>query len=211
MGVMARAAKAHKGAGLQMGQAKVVQAGGEDDHIFSLPHLQNLIKRDAPAYEAEYNRQYAHFESQLEIFKLKPQKPSKQFHELVMFLAHTSGCYMVKDQGTFAEVLTTVLENHHAVLHGSTRKTLVQCLTLMRNRDQFPLLRVLPVYFKLFKCNDKLLRTSLMQHIVKDVERTWKTNPNNKAHTEIQQYVFYFLSFYIFSERNVSSNDDDEM
>ncbi|PNJ48811.1 SDAD1 isoform 8 [Pongo abelii] len=53
----------------------------------NLPQLQNLIKRDPPAYIEEFLQQYNHYKSNVEIFKLQPNKPSKELAELVMFMA----------------------------------------------------------------------------------------------------------------------------
>ncbi|CAI5784818.1 protein SDA1 homolog [Podarcis lilfordi] len=55
----------------------------------NLPQLQNLIKRDPPSYTEEFLQQYRHYQSNVEIFKLQPAKPSKDLAELVMFLAQT--------------------------------------------------------------------------------------------------------------------------
>uniref|UniRef100_A0A673TAR3 Protein SDA1 n=1 Tax=Suricata suricatta TaxID=37032 RepID=A0A673TAR3_SURSU len=52
----------------------------------NLPQLQNLIKRDPPAYVEEFLQQYNHYKSNVEIFKLQPNKPSKELAELVMFM-----------------------------------------------------------------------------------------------------------------------------
>nr|KAF6393635.1 SDA1 domain containing 1 [Pipistrellus kuhlii] len=53
----------------------------------NLPQLQNLIKRDPPAYVEEFLQQYNHYKSNVEIFRLQPNKPSKELAELVMFMA----------------------------------------------------------------------------------------------------------------------------
>uniref|UniRef100_A0A8C0R1V9 Protein SDA1 n=1 Tax=Canis lupus dingo TaxID=286419 RepID=A0A8C0R1V9_CANLU len=52
----------------------------------NLPQLQNLIKRDPPVYIEEFLQQYNHYKSNVEIFKLQPNKPSKELEELVMFM-----------------------------------------------------------------------------------------------------------------------------
>uniref|UniRef100_A0A2K5REI5 Protein SDA1 n=1 Tax=Cebus imitator TaxID=2715852 RepID=A0A2K5REI5_CEBIM len=49
----------------------------------NLPQLQNLIKQDPPAYIEEFLQQYNH-KSNVEIFKLQPNKPSKELAKLVM-------------------------------------------------------------------------------------------------------------------------------
>ena len=47
----------------------------------NLSQLQNLIKRDPPAYVEEFLQQYNHYKSNVEIFKLQPNKPSKELAE----------------------------------------------------------------------------------------------------------------------------------
>lgn len=162
--------------------------GAGEDGIASLPHLQNLIKRDPDAYQAEFLRQYEHFQSMLELFRQKPQKAAKQFHELVMFLAHVVPCYEDQDRD-YPQILMTILKEHYNVLHPSTRKTLVQALVFLRNRKAFDLVRVLPIYFKLFKLQDKSLRASLLSHMVRDIERSKKAEPG-KDQGELQKFFF---------------------
>lgn len=161
----------------------------QEERVISLPHLQNLLKRDPEAYEAEFLRQYEHFLSTLEIFQLKPQKANKHFHELVMFLAHVTPCYK-KHHQDYPEQLIKVLQEFHNVIHPGTRKTLVQALVLLRNRGQFDLVKVLPMYFKMFKCPDKLLRKSLLTHVVKDIERTWKLTTSLAVHGPLQTFFY---------------------
>lgn len=56
----------------------------------NLPQLQNLIKRDPESYRDEFNQQYNHFLSSLEVFALNPTEESKSLDELVMFIAQVS-------------------------------------------------------------------------------------------------------------------------
>merc|ERR1719473_2346563 len=124
----------------------------------------------------------------LELFRQKPQKAAKQFHELVMFLAHVVPCYEDQDRD-YPQILMTILKEHYNVLHPSTRKTLVQALVFLRNRKAFDLVRVLPIYFKLFKLQDKSLRASLLSHMVRDIERSKKMEPS-KDQNELQKFFF---------------------
>jgi len=162
--------------------------GDEMDRISSLPVLQGKIKRDPIAYEKEFLLQYNHFQSQLEIFRTRVQKPAKHFNELVMFLAHVSPLYPEK-KIDYAQTLIDVLQEYQEQMHGLTRRNLVQSLMLLRNRGQFPCVRTLPVYFKLFKSKDKLLRTNLVTHIVRDITKnTQKGKHGQKVTTELQQF-----------------------
>ena len=42
----------------------------------------------------------------------------------------------------------------------------LQALILMRNRSQLDAMTVLPLFFRLFRCQDKQLRHQLFKHIV---------------------------------------------
>ena len=60
-----------------------------------LPQLQNLIKRDPTAYREEFEQQRRHFESELEIFKLRPTADSERFTDLVGFMAQVCDVCLV--------------------------------------------------------------------------------------------------------------------
>ncbi|KAG5456337.1 MAG: hypothetical protein BJ554DRAFT_3952, partial [Olpidium bornovanus] len=57
----------------------------------NLPQLQNLIKRDPASYKEDFLQQYRHYQSSLDIFKLKPDEEAKDFADLVTFIAQVSG------------------------------------------------------------------------------------------------------------------------
>eukprot|EP00438_Fugacium_kawagutii_P009765 Skav218786 [mRNA] locus=scaffold1140:13124:18327:- [translate_table: standard] len=87
------------------------------------------------AYGPEFDQQWSHFDSQMEMFKLKPQKPSSSFSEQVMFLAHVAPSFPDKAKA-LPDLLIGALSDHFEVMHSSMRSTLVQALILLRNRDQ---------------------------------------------------------------------------
>ncbi|XP_044538351.1 protein SDA1 homolog isoform X2 [Gracilinanus agilis] len=89
----------------------------------NLPQLQNLIKRDPPAYVEEFMQQYNHYKSNVEIFKLQPNKPSKELSELVMFLAQVGHCYP-EHLVDFPQQLKELLSYNHTVLDAGLRMTL---------------------------------------------------------------------------------------
>lgn len=53
----------------------------------NLPQLQNLIKRDPISYKRDFLQQYRHYESQLDIFKLKPDEEAEEFGSLITFIS----------------------------------------------------------------------------------------------------------------------------
>uniref|UniRef100_A0A673Y8M6 Protein SDA1 n=1 Tax=Salmo trutta TaxID=8032 RepID=A0A673Y8M6_SALTR len=89
----------------------------------NLPQLQNLIKRDPQSYTEEFLQQYRHYQSNVQIFKLQPDKPNKELADLVMFLAQVGHCYL-QQLASFPQELTELLMNHHTVLEPDLRMTL---------------------------------------------------------------------------------------
>jgi hypothetical protein len=56
----------------------------------NLPQLQNLIKRDPPAYKEEFLQQWTHYNSVREIFRISPDEQAQNFRELVSFISQVS-------------------------------------------------------------------------------------------------------------------------
>eukprot|EP00747_Dinoflagellata_sp_TGD_P208258 gnl/TRDRNA2_/TRDRNA2_81776_c0_seq1.p1 gnl/TRDRNA2_/TRDRNA2_81776_c0~~gnl/TRDRNA2_/TRDRNA2_81776_c0_seq1.p1 ORF type:complete len:747 (+),score=180.16 gnl/TRDRNA2_/TRDRNA2_81776_c0_seq1:134-2374(+) len=172
-----------------MAGVEIERGHGGESRIISLPQMQNLMKRDPESYQAEFEQQWLHFKSMLDILKLKPQKPDKNFSEQVMFLAHVSPSFSGKGP-MLPTTLISVLSEFHEVLHPETRRTLVQALILLRNRDQFPIMQTLPLYFKLFAVQDKNLRTMVFSHIIKDLVQV-NTKCRNQKTTRAQRDFFF--------------------
>eukprot|EP01138_Halocafeteria_seosinensis_P000707 gb/GECG01000724.1/.p1 GENE.gb/GECG01000724.1/~~gb/GECG01000724.1/.p1 ORF type:complete len:808 (+),score=147.02 gb/GECG01000724.1/:1-2424(+) len=164
--------------------------GSAADHSASLleklPQLQNLIKRDPDAYTEEFELQYQNYRAELEIFKLHPSKDSQSFKDLVNFLSHVTPCYPERLRD-FPKELMDLIEEHGSILEGDTRKTIVQCLMIMRNRGFIEPIPLLKLFFKLFRIQDKLLRELVYSHIVSDVKNmnystgTRRAQKNKKA------------------------------
>ncbi|XP_006898524.1 PREDICTED: protein SDA1 homolog isoform X2 [Elephantulus edwardii] len=89
----------------------------------NLPQLQNLIKRDPLSYIEEFLQQYNHYKSNVEIFKLQPNKPSRELAELVMFMAQIGHCYP-EHLSNFPQELKDLLSYNHTVLDPDLRMTL---------------------------------------------------------------------------------------
>lgn len=59
----------------------------------NLPQLQNLIKRDPPAYKEEFLQQWNHYNSIRQIFQINPDENAQHFRELVSFIAQVGSIY----------------------------------------------------------------------------------------------------------------------
>jgi protein SDA1 len=100
----------------------------------NLPQLQNLIKRDPVAYKEEFLQQWNHFNSIREIFKVNPDEQAQHFRELVAFISSVATCYP-KETAQFPSQLSSLLLENYGTLSPDTRKSLVQNLVMLRNKD----------------------------------------------------------------------------
>ncbi|KAJ2547884.1 Severe Depolymerization of Actin, partial [Coemansia sp. RSA 1933] len=160
----------------------------------NLPQLQNLIKRDPPSYQDEFQQQLHHFEASLAIFELKPDEEAKEFGDLINFIAQVAKCYP-EQCAQFPGQLMDLLQRHYQVLNADMRKAVVQALILLRNRGVVSNLHVMPLFFTLFRCHDKALRKMLYTHIVNDVRLANKgKHRNNKLNKTLQGFMYTMIS-----------------
>ncbi|KAJ1666020.1 Severe Depolymerization of Actin [Coemansia sp. RSA 1813] len=160
----------------------------------NLPQLQNLIKRDPPSYQEEFQQQLHHFEASLAIFELKPEEEAKGFGDLINFIAQVAKCYP-EQCARFPAQLMDLLQRHYQVLNADLRKAIVQALILLRNRGVVSNLQVMPLFFTLFRCHDKVLRKLLYTHIVNDVKLANKgKHRNHKLNKTLQGFMYTMMS-----------------
>jgi protein SDA1 len=162
------------------------------DVIGKLPQLQNMVKRDPDAYKTEFLMQLRHYESEYQLFLLQPAKESAHFGALVSFLGHVAKCYPA-EMAAFPAQIMTLLQDNYLVLDASLRRTLVQSLMLMRNRNLVDAVTLLKLFFELFRCPDKRLRELLYQHIVSDLRGLNATTKNVKVNKALQNFLFDML------------------
>ncbi|XP_064164992.1 protein SDA1 homolog [Anguilla rostrata] len=158
----------------------------------NLPQLQNLIKRDPQSYTEEFLQQYRHYQSNVQVFKLQPDKPNKELSDLVMFLAQVGHCYQ-QHLSSFPHELTDLLLSHHTVLQPDLRMTFCKALILLRNKDLINPTGLLELFFELLRCHDKLLRKTLFMHIVTDIKNINAKHKNNKVNTTLQNFMYTML------------------
>ncbi|XP_054612865.1 protein SDA1 homolog [Dunckerocampus dactyliophorus] len=159
----------------------------------NLPQLQNLIKRDPQSYVDEFLQQYRHYQSNIQIFKLQPDKPNKELADLVTFLAQVGHCYL-QHLSTFPQELTEILLSHHTVVEPDLRMTFCKALILLRNKDLIDPTGLLELFFELLRCHDKLLRKTLYTHIVSDIKNINAKHKNNKVNTALQNFMYTMLT-----------------
>ncbi|PWA26962.1 hypothetical protein CCH79_00001010 [Gambusia affinis] len=158
----------------------------------NLPQLQNLIKRDPQSYVDEFFQQYRHYQSNVEIFKLQPDKANKDLAELVMFLSQVAHCY-TQQLSTFPRDLSELLRSYHTIIEPELRMTFCKALILLRNKDLIDPTILLELFFELLRCHDKLLRKTLYTHIVTDIKNINARHKNNKINTTLQNFMYTML------------------
>lgn len=158
----------------------------------NLPQLQNLIKRDAASYRADFLTQWRHFEAACAVFQLAPAAPSAAFGEQLLFIAHVAPCYPA-ECAPYARAVVALLHAHHRTMCAALRKTMVQALILMRNRNMVSQTALLSLFFTLFRCNDKILRALLHTHIVNDIKNANAKAKNNKLNKTLQNFMYTML------------------
>ncbi|XP_070706421.1 protein SDA1 homolog [Pempheris klunzingeri] len=158
----------------------------------NLPQLQNLIKRDPQSYVEEFQQQHRHYQSNVQIFRLQPDKPNKELADLVMFLAQVGHCYL-QHLSAFPQELSELLLSHHTVMEPDLRMTFCKSLILLRNKDLINPSGLLELFFELLRCHDKFLRKTLYTHIVADIKNINAKHKNNKVNTTLQNFMYTML------------------
>ncbi|KAJ3192667.1 Severe Depolymerization of Actin [Irineochytrium annulatum] len=159
----------------------------------NIPQLQNLIKRDPTSYRDEFLMQWRQWESGIQIFNFKPDEERLEFGELINFISHVVPCYPRETKG-FPETLVDLLTQHHVILAPSLRKSMVQALILMRNKDVIETMTVMPLFFTLFRVSDKELRKMLQNHIVNDIKNSNAKAKNNRLNKLLQNFMYKMLN-----------------
>lgn len=97
--------------------------------------LQNVVRRDPESYHEEFLQQYSHYESLRDIFLMNPSADQgSDFGDLIGFVSAVCGCYP-KETAEFPSELKSILLNNHRSLTPEVREKIIQCLTMLRNKD----------------------------------------------------------------------------
>ncbi|KAI0736534.1 SDA1-domain-containing protein [Fomitopsis betulina] len=156
----------------------------------NLPQLQNLIKRDSSAYKEEFLQQWNHYNSIRQIFLINPDEQAQHFRELVAFIAQVSQCYP-KETAEFPSHLSTMLLENYGTLSPDTRKSLVQNLVMLRNKDVVTSIELLKTLFPLLpRTTSSTLRTFIRRTILSDIRTANLRTKNHKLNRAVQAMLF---------------------
>ncbi|KAG5735521.1 Protein sda1 [Termitomyces sp. T112] len=156
----------------------------------NLPQLQNLIKRDPPGYKEEFLQQWNHYDSIREIFKLHPDEQAQHFRELVSFISQVATCYP-KETAEFPAQISTLLLESYGTLSPDTRKTLVQNLVILRNKDVISSIELLQSLFPILpRTTSPTLRSFIRKTILSDIRTANLRSKNHKLNRAVQAMLF---------------------
>ena len=155
--------------------------------IDMLPVYQDRIKRDKETYTEEFLKVLKKFEEQFNIFLFDPSRKIKGFKELLMFFAHLSSLF--KEQTAFIPkgLCKIISENYLSIPH-EIRLTIVDCLSIMCKANILSPLEVIPLFFNLMRCQDKILRKRLTDYIVSSLTKINEKHKNININKNIQNF-----------------------
>lgn len=158
--------------------------------------LQNLVKRDPEAYEKEFNEQYQHYETQLQLFMVDPSGDSNQtesFLNSVGFITHVCS-HFPKETANFPNELASILQAQHNQLSADVRDKLIQSLVLLRNRDVISAEVLINVLFPiLVKTSSKFTRAQIYSAIISLLKNLNHGAKNQKLNKMMQALLFNLL------------------
>ncbi|KAG6878766.1 hypothetical protein C0993_008065 [Termitomyces sp. T159_Od127] len=156
----------------------------------NLPQLQNLIKRDPLGYKEEFLQQWNHYNSIREIFKLHPDEQAQHFRELVSFISQVATCYP-KETADFPAQISSLLLESYGTLSPDTRKSLVQNLVILRNKNVISSIELLRSLFPILpRTTSPTLRSFIRKTILSDIRTANLRTKNHKLNRAVQAMLF---------------------
>ncbi|KDR81427.1 hypothetical protein GALMADRAFT_239316 [Galerina marginata CBS 339.88] len=156
----------------------------------NLPQLQNLIKRDPIAYKEEFLQQWNHYNSIRQIFRINPDEQAQHYRELVSFISQVATCYP-RETAEFPSQISSLLLESYGTLSPETRKTLVQNLVMLRNKDVISSIDLLKSLFPLLpRTSSSTLRSYIRKTILTDIKVSNLRSQNHKLNRAVQAMLF---------------------
>ena len=151
-----------------------VEVNGE---TIDLPMLQDKLKRQPELYQKEFKACYDLFKNLLPDLRDNPGKEQATICSFLLFFCNLFDRFPKELQFLSTELIN-ILEQYYSILHVNTREICVQCLNILRAKNMISPTLVIPLFVKLFKCEDKKLREQLYGVIINDIKRMNKHKKN---------------------------------
>ncbi|KAF7540380.1 hypothetical protein G7Z17_g12217 [Cylindrodendrum hubeiense] len=160
--------------------------------------LQQKIRRDPRSYKEEFLKQWEQYESQREIFLVSPSTATadsiESFHNIIDLIAHVAECYK-EETRSFADDLSTILTQHHTVLHPELREKIAGSIMLLRRKEIIDSTTALTTLFPILVSSpSKSLRATLFQKILSDMRNSNTKTINHPLNRTIQTVLFNLVT-----------------
>jgi protein SDA1 len=150
--------------------------------------LQERCRKDPESYHAEYLAQQNHYLALLASAAVRPAEASARLPDAASFVASTAALYGDPASAAVTTPTVALLQESAGSLAPATRRALVRTLALLRARGAADATVVLPLFFRLLGCEDKVLRRMLHGHIIADVKRMQASG--DKGRRNLQAFLF---------------------
>lgn len=144
---------------------------GEASMDADLTVLQERCRKDADSYREDYLAQQNHYLSLLAAASLQPSDAPTRLPDVASFIASTAALYGPEAASAVTTPTIALLAEAAGAMQPATRRALVRTLALLRSRGAADARDVIPLFFRLLECEDKVLRRMLHGHILADVKR----------------------------------------
>eukprot|EP00178_Gracilaria_changii_P011882 TRINITY_DN335_c0_g1_i1.p1 TRINITY_DN335_c0_g1~~TRINITY_DN335_c0_g1_i1.p1 ORF type:complete len:722 (+),score=124.10 TRINITY_DN335_c0_g1_i1:155-2320(+) len=149
--------------------------------------LQERCRKDPLSYKEDFLTQRRHFDALLSAANLNPSDPNPRLAEVASFMSAVAHCYGSEGIKIATEI-TTFLGEYGQAMNPDLRRSLVRLLCLLRARGAADPIGVIPLFFRLFSCNDKVLRRMVHGHIVSDIKKIQTSGHSSRK--KLQAFLF---------------------
>lgn len=149
--------------------------------------LQERCRKDPLSYRDDFLSQRRHFDALLSSTSLRPSAPSPRLGEVAAFVGAVAHCYDTTGSA-ITPAIADLLTQSGPAMHPDTRRSLVKLLALFRARNSADPGVVIPLFFRLLACNDKVLRRMLHGHIVSDIKKLQASG--HGCRRQLQSFLF---------------------
>ncbi|RCK58948.1 Protein SDA1 [Candida viswanathii] len=165
--------------------------------------LQNVVRRDPESYREEFIQQYSHYESLRDLYLINPTgvdaNSTTEFIDLIGFMSAVCTCYP-KETANFPSELKEILLNNHRDLTPELREKIIQCLTMLRNKDVIPAEMLIQTIFPLLTSSNtggqqqvKQMRKQIYATLVALLKSVNTGTKNQKLNRSTQALLFNLL------------------
>ena len=158
----------------------------------TLADLQGVVKKDPELYKEKVVDIITEYSSLFALFPETPSSPNTRLAEIILFLSQISP-YFLSELKHLPSQLLNILNNYYSALDAEFRRSVFQALVLLRNREQIPAMSILPICFKLFRCQDKQLRLQTFNFLIKDIKKINKHSQNYQINKQLQGYIYEMI------------------